>query len=95
MRYTELQVTSHFSFLRGASSPLELFSAAALMGHATLGITDRNSLGGVVQALFACDELGKQGVAIRPVYGCRLDLADGASLLVWPQDRAAGGRKSG
>lgn len=92
MRYAELQVTSHFSFLRGASSPLELFSAAALMGHAALGITDRNSLGGVVQALFACDQLAQQGIAIRPVYGCRLDLADGASLLVWPQDRAGWSR---
>ena len=30
--YVELQVTSHFSFLRGASSPEELFSAAALLG---------------------------------------------------------------
>jgi error-prone DNA polymerase len=27
--YTELQVTSHFSFLRGASSCEELFAAAA------------------------------------------------------------------
>lgn len=92
MSYTELQVTSHFSFLRGASSPQELFAAAAVMGHAALGITDRNSLGGVVQALFACDQLAQQGVMIRPVYGCRLDLADGASLLVWPQDRAAWSR---
>ncbi|MFN3435813.1 MAG: PHP domain-containing protein, partial [Sphingomonas sp.] len=89
MSYTELQVTTHFSFLRGASAPQELFAAAALMGYRTLGITDRNSLGGVVQALFACDQLAQQGIAIRPVYGCRLDLADGASLLVWPQDRAA------
>ncbi len=30
--YIELQVTTHFSFLRGASSPEELFSAAALLG---------------------------------------------------------------
>ena len=28
-RYVELQVTSHFSFLRGASSPEELLTAAA------------------------------------------------------------------
>ncbi|MFL9839712.1 error-prone DNA polymerase [Sphingomonas sp. ST-64] len=92
MSYTELQVTTHFSFLRGASSPQELYAHAALMGYGALGITDRNSLGGVVQALFACDELAKQGVAIRPVYGCRLDLVDGASLLVWPEDRAAWSR---
>ena len=29
--YTELQVTSHFSFLRGVSSAEELFSAAAML----------------------------------------------------------------
>ena len=37
-RYVELQVTSHFSFLRGASSPEQLFSAAALLGHEALGL---------------------------------------------------------
>ena len=35
--YVELQVTSHFSFLRGASSPEELFAAAAVLGHPALG----------------------------------------------------------
>ena len=30
-RYAELQVTSQFSFLRGASSAQELFATAALM----------------------------------------------------------------
>ena len=43
-RYSELQVTSHFSFLRGASSCQELFAAAALMGIEALGVVDRNSL---------------------------------------------------
>ncbi len=92
MSYIELQVTTHFSFLRGASAPTELFAMAAAMGYPELGVTDRNSLAGVVQALFACDELAKQGMTIRPVTGCRLDLVDGASLLVWPQDRAAWSR---
>ncbi|MBX3594903.1 error-prone DNA polymerase [Sphingomonas sp.] len=90
--YVELQATTHFSFLRGASSPLELFGQAALAGYRALGIADRNSLAGAVQALFASDELAKQGVAIRPVNGCRLDLVDGASLLVWPEDRAGWSR---
>ena len=30
--YAELQVTTHFSFLRGASSPRELFEQAKLLG---------------------------------------------------------------
>ena len=42
-RYAELQVTSHFSFLRGASSPEDLFSQAALCGIEALAICDRSS----------------------------------------------------
>ena len=92
MSWCELQVTTHYSFLRGASSPEELFTTAALMGMPALGVTDRNSVAGVVRALYACDQLAKQGMTIRPVNGCRLDLVDGTSLLVWPEDRAAWSR---
>jgi hypothetical protein len=31
-RYADLQVTTHFSFLRGASSPAELFEQAKVLG---------------------------------------------------------------
>jgi len=81
--YTELQVTSHFSFLRGVSSAEELFSAAALLGYEALGVTDRNSVGGLVHALRAAEATN-----VRLVAGCRLDLMDESSLLVWPEDRA-------
>ncbi|ARQ13787.1 error-prone DNA polymerase 2 (plasmid) [Rhizobium etli] len=84
MRYAELQVTTHFSFLRGASSAEELFAAAKLMGIAALGIVDRNSLAGIVRALEASRATG-----LRLIVGCRLDLADGMSILVYPTDRAA------
>ncbi|MCM2450297.1 error-prone DNA polymerase [Agrobacterium vitis] len=83
-RYAELQVTSHFSFLRGASSCEELFAQAAAMGIEALGIVDRNSLAGVVRAHEAAKTTG-----IRLVVGCRLDLADGMSVLAYPTDRAA------
>ena len=43
-RYAELQVTTHFSFLRGASSCDELFEQAKILGIEALGIVDRNSL---------------------------------------------------
>ena len=93
MTYSELQVTTHFSFLRGASSPEELFMTAAEMGMPALGVTDRNSVAGVVRALYAAEQLqGQVAVAPRLVVGCRLDLVDGASLLVWPEDRAAWSR---
>ena len=58
MTYVELQVTSHFSFLRGVSSAESLFVAAALMGHRALGIVDRNSVGGLVHALRSADATG-------------------------------------
>ena len=93
MTYAELQVSTHFCFLRGVSSCEELFVTAAMMGMPALGITDRNSVAGVVRALFASDELKRdQGLDIRPVIGCRLDLVTGASLLVWPEDLTAWSR---
>ncbi|TCP80683.1 error-prone DNA polymerase [Rhizobium sp. PP-CC-2G-626] len=84
MRYAELQVTTHFSFLRGASSAEELFATAHALGIEALGIVDRNSLAGIVRALEASRTTG-----IRLVVGCRLDLTDGMSVLVYPTDRAA------
>jgi error-prone DNA polymerase len=42
MNYAELHVTTQFSFLRGASSSLELFQQAKLLGLPALGarVTD-------------------------------------------------------
>src|SRR6266851_783139 len=87
MSYAELQVTSHYSFLRGASSAEELFATASLLGIPALGITDRNSLAGMVRAHEAAKVTG-----VRLIVGCRLDLQCGTSLLVYPKDRAAYGR---
>lgn len=84
MKYAELQVTTHFSFLRGASSADELFATAKQLGIEALGVVDRNSLAGIVRALEASRASG-----IRLVVGCRLDLQDGMSILVYPTDRAA------
>ncbi|TQI72324.1 DnaE-like error-prone DNA polymerase [Bosea sp. AK1] len=83
-RYAELQITSHFSFLRGASSADELFAQAALLGIEALALVDRNSLAGIVRAHEAAKTTG-----VRLIVGCRLDLADGMSLLVYPIDRPA------
>src|SRR3546814_16381670 len=74
-RYAELQVTSHFSFLRGASGCDELFAAAAVLGIEALAIVDRNSLAGIVRAHEAAKTTG-----VRLVVGCRLDLVDGMSV---------------
>ena len=86
-RYAELQVTSQFSFLRGASSAEELFATAALMGIEALAVVDRNSVAGIVRAHEAAKATG-----VRLIVGCRLDLACGMSVLVYPTDRAAWSR---
>ncbi|TAL80935.1 MAG: error-prone DNA polymerase, partial [Beijerinckiaceae bacterium] len=83
-RYAELQITSHFSFLRGASSCEELFATAAAFGIEALAIVDRNSLAGIVRAHEAARTTG-----VRLVVGCRLDLTDGMSVLIYPIDRPA------
>ena len=84
MEYTELQVTTNFSFLRGASHPEELVEQAALLGYSEIAITDRNTLAGVVRA-HAAGRIHK----VRIIPGCRLDLLDSPSLLVFPKDKEA------
>jgi len=81
MKYTELQVTTNFSFLRGASHPEEMVSQAAAFGYTSIAITDRNSFAGIVRAHVAAKKLG-----MRIIPACRLDLMDGPSLLAFPTD---------
>ncbi|GBD43012.1 Error-prone DNA polymerase [bacterium HR40] len=85
--YAELQITTNFSFLRGASHPEEYVERAAELGLAGIAVTDRNSVAGVVRAHLAAKALG-----VRFLPGVRLDLEDAPSLLAWPVDRAAWGR---
>ncbi|MGD9669488.1 MAG: error-prone DNA polymerase [Hyphomicrobiaceae bacterium] len=87
--YAELQVTTNFSFLRGASHADELVAQAKALGLAAIAVTDRNTLAGVVRAHTAAKDAN-----LRFVVGARLDLADGPSLLCLPKDRAAYGRLS-
>ncbi len=92
-RYAELQASSNFSFLRGASHPHELMVAADALSLQALGVCDRNSLAGVARAWRAKRDLARGGSTIRDLTGCRLDFADGTpSLLVYPSDREAYGR---
>ncbi|HTH16853.1 MAG TPA: error-prone DNA polymerase [Magnetospirillum sp.] len=81
MNYAELQVTSNYSFLRGASDPRDMVLTARTLGLVAIAITDRNTLAGVVQAHGAAKDLG-----LRLVVGVRLDLTDGTSMLCYPTD---------
>ena len=80
MSYVELQVTTQFSFLRGASSAQELFATAALLGIRAMAVTDRNSLAGIVRAHEAAKETG-----VRLIVGCR-----SAALFARPESHRAG-----
>ncbi|KOH42590.1 error-prone DNA polymerase [Sunxiuqinia dokdonensis] len=89
MNYTELQVTTNFSFLRGGSHPEEMVERAAELGYQAIAITDRNTLAGIVRA-----HAEARGKAIRLIPGCRLDLLDGPSLLAYSTDKDAYSRLS-
>jgi error-prone DNA polymerase len=82
--YAELQVTSNFTFLTGASHPDELVRQAAILGHHSIAITDTNSLAGIVRAHVAAKES-----AIRFIVGCRLVFTETLtpSILVYPTSR--------
>lgn len=90
MSYTELQITSNFSFLRGGSHPHELMEQAVELGYKAVAITDHNTLAGVVRAHVAAKKAG-----IRLIVGCRLELLDGPPLLAYPTNKEAYARLSG
>jgi error-prone DNA polymerase len=85
--YVELDAMTAFSFLEGGSHPHEMVVQAMAVGHAALGVADRNTLAGVVRAHV---EAKKHGFKL--LVGCRLVFRDGAALIVYPRDRAAYGR---
>lgn len=82
--YVELQTTSNFSFLKGASYPEELVHRAVELEHKAIAITDRNTLAGVVRAHLAARETG-----IKIIVGARLDFTDSESILCLPTNHAA------
>ena len=89
MKYVELQASSNLSFLRGASHPQEIAETAIGYNYEGIAITDRNTLSGIV---LAHSHIKKEKANTRFIVGCRLDLADGSSLLCYPSNREAYGR---
>ena len=95
--YVEFAAQSNFSFLRGASRPEELVVAAKLLGHAALGLADRNTVAGVVRAWSQSKSivLSEGARPLRLPYhpGCRLAFCDGTpDVLAYPRDREGWGR---
>ncbi len=83
MAYVELHCHSAYSFLDGASHPVELAGAAAEQGHEALAVTDHDGLHGAMEAAQALKPLG-----IRPITGAELTLDDGSHLTLLCESRA-------
>ena len=67
--YCELQTATNFSFLRGASHPHEYMWRAAELGLSAVGITDYNTLSGIVRAHTAAKDAG-----VQLLVGCRVEV---------------------
>ena len=87
--YAELQISSNFSFLTGASHPHEIVWKAAELGYKHIALTDRNTLSSAVRAHAAARDAG-----IRCLVGCRIELSETitpeylrTSLLLYPTNR--------
>ena len=92
MRYAELHCKTNFSFLEGASFADELVEQAAFLKLEALGVTDRNSLCGIVRAHTAAKE-----AKLKLLVGAEINAQSGGetdTLLIYPTDRAAYGRLS-
>ena len=82
MSYVELHCHSSYSFLDGASHPVELAAAAAEQGHEALALTDHDGLHGAMEMAQALKPLG-----VRPITGAELTLDDGTHLTLLCETR--------
>ncbi|MGH2846304.1 MAG: PHP domain-containing protein, partial [Thermoleophilaceae bacterium] len=82
MPYVELHCHSAYSFLDGASHPVELAGAAAEQGHEALALTDHDGLHGAMEMAQALKPLG-----VRPITGAELTLDDGTHLTLLCETR--------
>src|SRR3954451_12125880 len=77
MSYVELHCHSTFSFLDGASHPIELIGAAVEQGHSALALTDHDGIYGSMELAQAAKPLG-----IKPITGAEMTLDDGHHLTL-------------
>ena len=82
LAYAELVAASHFSFLRGASSPGRMVLTALLRGHRGLGLADRNTVAGVVRAWSALKAM--RGGGWSPPEAVRI--GGGPGEIAWRED---------
>ena len=98
--FAELAASTHYSFLRGASSPADMVMQAMALGMTGIGITDRNSVAGVVRAHAALrrahEDAAEEGLVLpdfKLIVGSRLVFADETpEVIVYPLCRRGWGR---
>jgi error-prone DNA polymerase len=104
-RYTELHVSSNFSFLEGASHPEELVKEAKALGLSGMALTDKNSLAGIVRGYAAAKEIDfpffvgtKIEILFQEAFAQAEDVHEKSCypqyILAYPTDRASYGRLS-
>ncbi|ASK89429.1 error-prone DNA polymerase [Sphingorhabdus sp. SMR4y] len=98
--FAELAASTHYSFLRGASSPADMVLQAMALGMTGIGIADRNSVAGVVRAHAALrrahEDAAEEGLVLpdfKLIVGSRLVFADETpEVIVYPRNRRGWGR---
>jgi error-prone DNA polymerase len=83
MSYAELHCLTNFSFLEAASNPDELVARAAGLGYSALGVTDINTLAGVVRANTAT----KEHSPLKLIVGAEIRPVDASPVVVWVKNR--------
>ncbi|MFL5834512.1 MAG: DNA polymerase III subunit alpha [Solirubrobacterales bacterium] len=81
--YVELHAHSAFSFLDGASTPMELAAAAAAQGYPAFALTDHDGVWGSMEFAHAC-----KGLGVRPITGAELTLQGGGHITLLAEDES-------
>ena len=99
--FAELDITSNFTFLTGASHPEEYARRAGDLGLASFAIADENSVAGIVRAHVELREMSRVleqgeggGAACVPrlIPAAGIVTEDGFSVIALPRSRTAWGR---
>ncbi|MCP5076107.1 MAG: error-prone DNA polymerase, partial [Rhodobacteraceae bacterium] len=99
MAFTELCITSNFTFLTGGSHAEEYARQAFAFGMPALAVADRNSVSGIARAHVELREIARKAreredttLVPRLLPAARIETSEGMSVTALPMDRAAWGR---
>lgn len=82
MNYVPLWCKTNYSFLEGASHPEELVETCAELGIASMAITDRDAVYGIVRGHVQAAKLG-----VHPIVGSQITIEDESTIVLLAIDR--------